>query len=287
MPAFAYKARMLSGSTTEGTIDAADQRAAMDELRKQKLIPIEVNESSRALGEILAGINPFKPKVKSKELVLFSRQLSTLVSAGVPFVSRFVIFFTWTCASKWSSSFFACTSCKNASTLFATTSPIPSTFSKSSAVAWRNASMEPNVFAKTFGSIEAFRHATAEDLEKVEGIGDVVAKSVLAFLHDVHAKKELDHLLAHVHVKKMTKRETNGTPAETRVESWRENNTSSLDFTFGLNGLMPARISPRARELSLTSIGMSFCLRNSSIAARWSAASMVPSVVLPESILAL
>jgi hypothetical protein len=86
MPAFAYKARMLSGSTTEGTIDAADQRAAMDELRKQKLIPIEVNESSRALGEILAGINPFKPKVKSKELVLFSRQLSTLVSAGVPLV---------------------------------------------------------------------------------------------------------------------------------------------------------------------------------------------------------
>lgn len=67
-----------------------------------------------------------------------------------------------------------------------------------------------NDLAKTFGSIEAFRHATAEDLEKVEGIGDVVAKSVIAFLHDAYAKKELDHLLAHVHVKKATKRETNG-----------------------------------------------------------------------------
>jgi type IV pilus assembly protein PilC len=77
---------MLTGSTTEGTIEAADQRAAMDELRKQKLVPIEVNETSRALGEIFASINPFKPKVKSKELVLFSRQLSTLVSAGVPLV---------------------------------------------------------------------------------------------------------------------------------------------------------------------------------------------------------
>jgi type IV pilus assembly protein PilC len=86
MPAFAYKARMLSGSTTEGTIEAADQRAAMDELRKQKLVPIEVSESSRDLGEIFASINPFKPRVKSKELVLFSRQLSTLVSAGVPLV---------------------------------------------------------------------------------------------------------------------------------------------------------------------------------------------------------
>lgn len=86
MPAFAYKARMLSGSTTEGTIEAADQRTAMDELRKQKLIPIEVTETSKAIGEILASINPFKPTVKSKELVLFSRQLSTLVSAGVPLV---------------------------------------------------------------------------------------------------------------------------------------------------------------------------------------------------------
>ncbi len=86
MPAFAYKARMLSGSTTEGTIEAADQRTAMDELRKQKLIPIEVTETSKAIGEIFASINPFKPSVKSKELVLFSRQLSTLVSAGVPLV---------------------------------------------------------------------------------------------------------------------------------------------------------------------------------------------------------
>jgi type IV pilus assembly protein PilC len=86
MPAFAYKARMLSGSTTEGTIEAADQRTAMDELRKQKLVPIEVNEASPGLDQFLASINPFKPKVKSKELVLFSRQLSTLVSAGVPLV---------------------------------------------------------------------------------------------------------------------------------------------------------------------------------------------------------
>ncbi|HVM90659.1 MAG TPA: NAD-dependent DNA ligase LigA [Verrucomicrobiae bacterium] len=74
-----------------------------------------------------------------------------------------------------------------------------------------------NDLAKTFGSIEAFRHATADDLEKVEGIGDVVAKSVIAFLHDVHAKKELDHLLAHVTVRKAAKRETNGPLAGT---SW-------------------------------------------------------------------
>lgn len=86
MPTFAYKARMLTGSVTEGIIEAANQRAAIDQLRGQKMTPIEVNEAGKSLVDILNGINPFKPNVKPKELVLFSRQLSTLVSAGVPLV---------------------------------------------------------------------------------------------------------------------------------------------------------------------------------------------------------
>lgn len=86
MPSFAYKAKMLSGSITEGTITASDQRQAVDQLRNQKLIPLEVTEASKSLEEMLADIPLFKKKVSSKELVLFSRQLSTLVSAGIPLV---------------------------------------------------------------------------------------------------------------------------------------------------------------------------------------------------------
>src|ERR1051326_8571035 len=37
-------------------------------------------------GNILARLNPFKKGVASKDLVIFSRQLATLVSAGVPIV---------------------------------------------------------------------------------------------------------------------------------------------------------------------------------------------------------
>ena len=86
MPAFAYKARMLTGGVTEGRLEAADQRAAVEELRKQKLMPLEVTEAGQSLVDRLAALSPFKPTVKAKELVLFSRQLSTLVSAGVPLV---------------------------------------------------------------------------------------------------------------------------------------------------------------------------------------------------------
>lgn len=82
---------MITGSMTEGVISANNQKTAIDELRKQKLTPVEVKESSKSLLEIFEAINPFKPKVHPKDLVLFSRQLSTLVSAGVPLVQGLTI----------------------------------------------------------------------------------------------------------------------------------------------------------------------------------------------------
>lgn len=91
MPAFAYKAKMLTGNITEGIIDANDQRTALDQLRKQKLVPLEINIASKSLVEIINEINPFKQGVGSKDLVLFSRQLSTLVSAGIPLVQGLTI----------------------------------------------------------------------------------------------------------------------------------------------------------------------------------------------------
>lgn len=91
MVAFVYKARMLTGGMTEGTLDAPDQRAAVDQLRGQKLIPLEISEAPPSLMSRLQELSPFKPKVGAKELVLFSRQLSTLVSAGVPLVQGLTI----------------------------------------------------------------------------------------------------------------------------------------------------------------------------------------------------
>ncbi len=75
---FAYKAKEASGKVTEGIVEAADQRAAMARLREQKLSVMEIKVSAAKKGK--------KGKVDSKDVVMFSRQLSTLVSAGVPIV---------------------------------------------------------------------------------------------------------------------------------------------------------------------------------------------------------
>jgi len=89
MPTFAYKAKEANGSVKEGSIDAGKESEAVSKLRQQRLTVLEIKESGVGGGlmEKIMG----KPAVTSKDLVLFSRQLSTLVSAGVPIVQSLSI----------------------------------------------------------------------------------------------------------------------------------------------------------------------------------------------------
>ncbi|PIU83225.1 MAG: pilus assembly protein PilC, partial [Elusimicrobia bacterium CG06_land_8_20_14_3_00_38_11] len=88
---FSYKAKNTAGATVNGTIDAPDQMTASNKLRAQRLILLEITLAKKDPLEALKKLNPFKPSVKAKDLVLFSRQLSTLVSAGVPIVQGLTI----------------------------------------------------------------------------------------------------------------------------------------------------------------------------------------------------
>ena len=86
MPTFAYKAKGNDGAVVTGTVDAHEQRHAIDRLRSQKLVVLEIAEKQAGLMDYVMPYIKRKPEVQSKDLVLFSRQLSTLVSAGVPIV---------------------------------------------------------------------------------------------------------------------------------------------------------------------------------------------------------
>jgi type II secretory pathway component PulF len=76
---FAYKARETGGKVTEGLVEAADQKSAIARLREQKLAVVEIKNAP-------VKKKFFRPKVSNADVVIFSRQLSTLVSAGVPIV---------------------------------------------------------------------------------------------------------------------------------------------------------------------------------------------------------
>ncbi|MCX7957349.1 MAG: type II secretion system F family protein [Endomicrobia bacterium] len=87
MPKYIYKARLSSGKIVTGEIESLNQREAVDKLRNMKYVVVDIKEfKESSFKTFLSKISPFKGKVKSSDLTIFSRQLATLVSSGVPLV---------------------------------------------------------------------------------------------------------------------------------------------------------------------------------------------------------
>ncbi|MFC2048773.1 type II secretion system F family protein [Elusimicrobiota bacterium] len=86
MVLYNYKVRNTSGKTISGEMEAESTKAVSEKLREQRLIVMEVVEASAGGFDFTFGFNPFKKKTKAKDIVIFSRQMATLVGAGVPIV---------------------------------------------------------------------------------------------------------------------------------------------------------------------------------------------------------
>lgn len=82
---FTYKARTKDGRTVSGTTEASDKAAVVEALEKQGARPILIHDGGVGGKKDSAKKRGFfSPKVKLRDLVVFTRQLSTMVSAGVP-----------------------------------------------------------------------------------------------------------------------------------------------------------------------------------------------------------
>jgi type IV pilus assembly protein PilC len=85
MPVFAYEGRTASGETKKGEVEAADQDAARSRLRAMQISPTKV----KAKGGFTLAMPQFdflKPKVTTKDLVIFVRQFATMIDSGLPLV---------------------------------------------------------------------------------------------------------------------------------------------------------------------------------------------------------
>ncbi len=81
---FIYKAQTADGKTIEGTYEAVDRAALIATLNRQGSHPLTIKIDTGQVNKS-GGIGGFfKPKVKLRDIVMFTRQLSTLISAGVP-----------------------------------------------------------------------------------------------------------------------------------------------------------------------------------------------------------
>ncbi|TVP53973.1 MAG: type II secretion system F family protein, partial [Gemmatimonadales bacterium] len=83
MPKFTYSARPATGGEIRsGEVDLKTKEEVMDHLRRQKLIPVSVREKPKEFSLSLS----FGSGVKTREIVIFTRQFATMINAGLPLV---------------------------------------------------------------------------------------------------------------------------------------------------------------------------------------------------------
>lgn len=83
MAIFAYQARNTSGATEKGVIEAGDRSMAIKELKGRGVMILALDESSDKSHVLSLS---FRKRVRLQEKVIFSRQLSVMIKAGLPLV---------------------------------------------------------------------------------------------------------------------------------------------------------------------------------------------------------
>ncbi|WP_448872708.1 type II secretion system F family protein [Desulfobulbus propionicus] len=83
MPIYVWKGKNSYGEKRKGEIEAIDEAGARAQLRRLRIENPTIKEKPK---DILENIQLFQPKVTGKDLVIFTRQLSTMIDAGLPLV---------------------------------------------------------------------------------------------------------------------------------------------------------------------------------------------------------
>jgi len=87
MPKFLYTARDREANLINGVIEGHDEAFVVKELKKRGFTPVDISlEKEQAKAAAAVASSGMKGKVKSMDLVVFSRQLATLIDAGISLV---------------------------------------------------------------------------------------------------------------------------------------------------------------------------------------------------------
>ena len=88
MPIYKYTAQDSSGNDQKGEMQAHSREEVQVMLRQKNLVLMDVEEK-KSIFEMELGKK--KVKVKLDEMVIFTRQLSTMISAGIPLLESLEI----------------------------------------------------------------------------------------------------------------------------------------------------------------------------------------------------
>ena len=81
MAVYIWAGRTRQGASKKGVLEAVNEAAVMAQLRSQGIVPSKVKEKPKDLEDIF----PFlQPRIKTKDLVVFTRQFAVMIDAGLP-----------------------------------------------------------------------------------------------------------------------------------------------------------------------------------------------------------
>src|SRR6266404_4540438 len=83
MATFTYTARAFNGDLRTATIDAASRDDVISQLRKQRLSVVKIDQdAAKKIG---------RGSIKTRDVVIFTRQFSTMINSGLPLVQALTI----------------------------------------------------------------------------------------------------------------------------------------------------------------------------------------------------
>jgi type IV pilus assembly protein PilC len=83
MPVFLWAGKNKKGDVQKGEMEASTEEAVLANLKRMKIEPTKVKKKPKDLFENVAFL---QPKVKTHDIILFARQFSTMIDAGLPII---------------------------------------------------------------------------------------------------------------------------------------------------------------------------------------------------------
>jgi type IV pilus assembly protein PilC len=79
MPTFAYTARGPGGDLRSATMEAASKDEVVAQLRRQRMTLVKIEDEGKKKTKKLG-------RIKTRDIVIFTRQFSTMINSGLPLV---------------------------------------------------------------------------------------------------------------------------------------------------------------------------------------------------------
>ena len=91
MPVYTWVGTNRKNETRKGEMEAANEAVVRSNLVRLKITPNKIKKKPKDLFE---NVSWLQPKVKEKDIILFARQFSTMIDAGLPIIQCLEILFT-------------------------------------------------------------------------------------------------------------------------------------------------------------------------------------------------